>query len=164
SSAAPLSNPKYRAFGTERRSAWAARRRSAWIASIGALALAAANSPDVYHRPSSTGSSSRSSPVARYRSTRFPVCQSSSSPNPIRTAARAAGLHPQTLRDYERRRLLQPSRTDGGMRLYSDADIAKAKRLSELTAEGTPLVAARRILRLEGLLRLMFARIRTLED
>jgi len=84
--------------------------------------------------------------------------------HPIRTAAKTAGLHPQTLRDYERRGLLRPARTNGGMRLYSDSDIARAKRLSELTAHGTPLTAAKRILRLEHLLRLTFARIRTLED
>ena len=84
--------------------------------------------------------------------------------HPIRAAARAAGLHPQTLRDYERRGLLRPARTDGGMRLYSDADIDRARRLGELTAEGTPLRAAQRILRLERLISLLISRIRTLED
>jgi MerR family transcriptional regulator/heat shock protein HspR len=84
--------------------------------------------------------------------------------HPIRTAAKAAGLHPQTLRDYERRGLLRPSRTDGGMRLYSDRDIDRARRLAELTAEGTPLAAARRILRLEELVRLTVERVRVLED
>lgn len=84
--------------------------------------------------------------------------------HPIRTAAKAAGLHPQTLRDYERRGLLRPARTDGGMRLYTDEEIDRAKRLAELTADGTPLAAARRILRLEGLLRLTVARVAVLED
>lgn len=50
------------------------------------------------------------------------------------------------------------------MRLFSDDDIARARRLAELTAEGTPLVAARRILRLEELVRMTISRIRTLED
>jgi len=84
--------------------------------------------------------------------------------HPIRYAARAAGLHAQTLRDYERRGLLRPARTDGGMRLFSDDDVARARRIAELSAEGVPLTATQRILRLERLLRLLFARIRTLED
>jgi len=83
--------------------------------------------------------------------------------HPIRTPAKAAGLHPQTLRDYERRGLLRPSRTDGGMRLYSDEEIAKARRLAELTAEGTPLHVARRVLRLEERVRTAVEVIRVLE-
>jgi MerR family transcriptional regulator, heat shock protein HspR len=84
--------------------------------------------------------------------------------HPIRTAAKQAGLHPQTLRDYERRGLLRPSRTDGGMRLYSDDEIARAKRLAELTAEGTPLRVARRVLRLEERVRTAVEVIHVLED
>ena len=84
--------------------------------------------------------------------------------HPIRRAAAASGLHPQTLRDYERRGLLRPARTDGGMRLYSDEDTERAKRLAELTAEGTPLVTARRILRLEERLRTAIEHIHLLEE
>ncbi|HEX6417220.1 MAG TPA: MerR family transcriptional regulator [Acidimicrobiales bacterium] len=84
--------------------------------------------------------------------------------HPIRVAARTAGLHPQTLRDYERRGLLRPARTAGGMRLYSDDDIARARRLGEITAAGAPLAAARRIVRLEDLLRMAMERIQVLDD
>ena len=84
--------------------------------------------------------------------------------HPIRTAAKEAGLHPQTLRDYERRGLLRPSRTDGGMRLYSDQEISRARRLAELTAEGAPLHVARRVLRLEERVRTTVEIIQVLED
>jgi hypothetical protein len=50
------------------------------------------------------------------------------------------------------------------MRLFSEDDIAQARRLAELTADGTTLSSARRIVRLERLLRLLFERVRTLED
>jgi len=84
--------------------------------------------------------------------------------HPIRTAAKEAGLHPQTLREYERRGLLRPSRTDGGMRLYSDQEISRARRLAELTAEGAPLHVARRVLRLEERVHTTVEIIQVLED
>lgn len=84
--------------------------------------------------------------------------------HPIRTAAKEAGLHPQTLRDYERRGLLRPSRTEGGMRLYSDQEIARARRLAELTTDGAPLHVARRVLRLEERVRTAVEIIQVLED
>jgi MerR family transcriptional regulator/heat shock protein HspR len=75
----------------------------------------------------------------------------------ISVAAELAGVHPQTLRIYERRGLLDPARTGGGSRRYSEADIAHLRRIQELTAEGVNLEGVRRILDLEG----QVARLRT---
>ncbi len=68
----------------------------------------------------------------------------------ISIAAELAGVHPQTLRIYERRGLLDPSRTDGGARRYSDADIAQMQRILDLTNAGVNLEGVRRILALEA--------------
>ena len=67
----------------------------------------------------------------------------------ISVAAELAGMHPQTLRIYERRGLVSPARTEGGNRRYSDADIAILKRISELTDEGMNLEGIRRVMHLE---------------
>lgn len=67
----------------------------------------------------------------------------------ISVAAELAGMHPQTLRIYERRGLVMPARTEGGNRRYSDADIAILKRISELTDEGMNLEGIRRVMHLE---------------
>ncbi|MGA0780009.1 MAG: heat shock protein transcriptional repressor HspR [Ilumatobacteraceae bacterium] len=68
----------------------------------------------------------------------------------ISVAADLAGMHPQTLRIYERRGLLQPARTRGGDRRYSDADIARLRRIAELTAEGMNVEGIRRVMALEA--------------
>lgn len=68
----------------------------------------------------------------------------------ISVAAELAGMHPQTLRIYERRGLLQPARTRGGDRRYSDADIARLRRIAELTAAGLNVEGIRRIMDLEA--------------
>lgn len=67
----------------------------------------------------------------------------------ISVAAELAGMHPQTLRIYERRGLVQPARTQGGNRRYSDVDIARLHRISELAAEGMNLEGIRRVMALE---------------
>jgi MerR family transcriptional regulator/heat shock protein HspR len=67
----------------------------------------------------------------------------------ISVAAELAGMHPQTLRIYERRGLVTPARTEGGNRRYSDADIAVLRRISELTDEGMNLEGIRRVMHLE---------------
>jgi MerR family transcriptional regulator/heat shock protein HspR len=67
----------------------------------------------------------------------------------ISVAAELAGVHPQTLRIYERRGLVGPARTGGGSRRYSDQDIALLRRIQELTADGHNLEGVRRILQLE---------------
>src|SRR5688500_9115877 len=68
----------------------------------------------------------------------------------ISVAAELAGLHPQTLRIYERKGLLDPARTGGGSRRYSDADIAQLRRIQELTAEGLNLAGVQKVLELEA--------------
>jgi MerR family transcriptional regulator/heat shock protein HspR len=68
----------------------------------------------------------------------------------ISVAAELAGLHPQTLRIYERKGLVDPARTGGGSRRYSDDDIALLRRIQELTAEGLNLAGVQRVLELEA--------------
>jgi MerR family transcriptional regulator/heat shock protein HspR len=68
----------------------------------------------------------------------------------ISVAAERAGVHPQTLRIYERKGLLEPDRTPGGSRRYSEQDIAQMRRIQELTGAGVNLEGVRRILALEG--------------
>ena len=68
----------------------------------------------------------------------------------ISVAAELAGMHPQTLRIYERRGLVNPARTEGGNRRYSDHDIAVLRRISELAAEGMNLEGIRRVMFLES--------------
>jgi len=67
----------------------------------------------------------------------------------ISVAAELAGMHPQTLRIYERRGLVQPARTQGGNRRYSDADIEVLRRISELAEAGMNLEGIRRVMELE---------------
>jgi len=68
----------------------------------------------------------------------------------ISVAAELAGMHPQTLRIYERRGLVAPARTQGGNRRYSDDDIEVLRRIAELTGEGMNLEGIRRVMRLEA--------------
>ena len=67
----------------------------------------------------------------------------------ISVAAELAGVHPQTLRIYERKGLLAPARTAGGSRRYSDADLALLERIAELTDDGLNLAGVQRVLDLE---------------
>ncbi len=67
----------------------------------------------------------------------------------ISVAAELAGVHPQTLRIYERKGLLEPSRTGGGSRRYSDEDIERLRHIQELTCAGLNLEGVRRVLELE---------------
>jgi MerR family transcriptional regulator, heat shock protein HspR len=68
----------------------------------------------------------------------------------ISVAAELAGVHPQTLRIYERKGLVDPARTTGGSRRYSDADIDQLRRIQELTNEGLNLYGVARVLELEA--------------
>ncbi|HEU5083692.1 MAG TPA: helix-turn-helix transcriptional regulator [Acidimicrobiales bacterium] len=68
----------------------------------------------------------------------------------ISVAAELAGVHPQTLRIYERKGLVDPARTSGGSRRYSDADIEQLRRISELTDEGLNLAGVKKVLALEA--------------
>lgn len=67
----------------------------------------------------------------------------------ISVAAELAGLHPQTLRIYERKGLVDPARTGGGRRRYSDADIEMLRRIQALTSAGLNLAGVQRVLELE---------------
>ena len=67
----------------------------------------------------------------------------------ISVAAELAGVHPQTLRIYERKGLVDPARTQGGSRRYSDADIDLLKRIQDLTNAGLNLAGVERVLVLE---------------
>ena len=67
----------------------------------------------------------------------------------ISIAAELAGMHPQTLRIYERRGLLDPARTGGNSRRYSEQDLDRLRRIQELTGEGLNLAGVKRVLQLE---------------
>jgi MerR family transcriptional regulator/heat shock protein HspR len=67
----------------------------------------------------------------------------------ISVAAELAGVHPQTLRIYERKGLVDPARTVGGSRRYSDVDIDRLRRIQELTTAGLNLEGVRRVMELE---------------
>ena len=67
----------------------------------------------------------------------------------ISVFAELAGVHPQTLRNYERNGLLSPQRTSGGSRRFSDADLAAIRRIQDLTNEGVNLEGVKRIMQLE---------------
>ncbi|HEY1826359.1 MAG TPA: MerR family transcriptional regulator [Acidimicrobiales bacterium] len=67
----------------------------------------------------------------------------------ISVFAELAGVHPQTLRNYERSGLLHPERTSGGSRRFSEEDLAALRRIQELTTEGVNLEGVKRIMALE---------------
>jgi len=82
----------------------------------------------------------------------------------ISVAAELAGLHPQTLRMYETRRLIRPARTPGGTRLYSENDVERLKLVQRLTGElGLNLAGVEHVLRLEDELRRLRATMARLE-
>jgi MerR family transcriptional regulator, heat shock protein HspR len=68
----------------------------------------------------------------------------------ISVAAELTGVHPQTLRIYERKGLLDPARTVGGSRRYSEQDIALLRRIQDLTNAGLNLEGVKRVLELEA--------------
>lgn len=76
----------------------------------------------------------------------------------ISIAAELAGVHPQTLRVYERKGLLRPQRTEGNTRRYSDDDIARLRRIQALTNQGINLAGVMHIMDLERELAVMEAR------
>ena len=81
----------------------------------------------------------------------------------ISVAAELAGVHPQTLRIYERKGLVRPQRTSGNTRRYSEADIGRLRRIQGLTSEGVNLAGAKRILALEEELQRVRTRVAQLE-
>ncbi|MGH3733057.1 MAG: heat shock protein transcriptional repressor HspR [Acidimicrobiales bacterium] len=68
----------------------------------------------------------------------------------ISVFAELAGVHPQTLRNYERSGLLHPERTSGGSRRFSEEDLAALRRIQDLTNEGVNLEGVKRIMALES--------------
>lgn len=68
----------------------------------------------------------------------------------ISVAAELVGVHPQTLRAYEREGLIDPARTGGGSRRYSEEDLERLRRIQDLTGEGLNLAGVRKVLQLEA--------------
>jgi MerR family transcriptional regulator/heat shock protein HspR len=82
----------------------------------------------------------------------------------ISVFAELAGVHPQTLRNYERSGLLHPERTSGGSRRFSEEDLAALRRIQELTNEGVNLEGVKRIMALEAEVDELHGEIQTLSD
>ena len=82
----------------------------------------------------------------------------------ISVAAELTGLHPQTLRTYDRLGLVSPGRTGGGGRRYSWRDIEMLREIAELSSSGIGLEGIRRILELENHVAALQARLRQSED
>ncbi len=82
----------------------------------------------------------------------------------ISVFAEIAGVHPQTLRNYERSGLLNPQRTSGGSRRFSDEDLAALRRIQELTNEGVNLEGVKRIMALEAEVARLRERVDALSD
>jgi MerR family transcriptional regulator/heat shock protein HspR len=81
----------------------------------------------------------------------------------ISVAAELAGVHPQTLRIYERKGLVRPHRTSGNTRRYSEADIDRLRRIQGLTQDGVNLAGAKRVMALEEELQRVRTRVAQLE-
>lgn len=82
----------------------------------------------------------------------------------ISAAAELAGMHPQTLRIYERKGLIDPQRTPGGTRRYSEEDIERLALIGKLTEEGLNLEGVRRVIALEEEVASLRRRIAELES
>jgi MerR family transcriptional regulator/heat shock protein HspR len=83
---------------------------------------------------------------------------------PIAAAAELSGMHPQTLRQYDRLGLVSPRRTQGQSRRYSMRDVAQLREIARLSAEGLNLEGIRRILELEDQVTALAIRVRELES
>jgi len=82
----------------------------------------------------------------------------------ISVAAELANMHPQTLRMYEARGLIEPKRSPKGTRLYSQEDVEQLRRIQQMTAElGLNLAGVERVLSLEAEIDQMHARIEEIE-
>ena len=81
----------------------------------------------------------------------------------IAVAAELAGMHPQTLRQYDRMGLVMPQRTAGQSRRYSMRDVVQLREIARMSAEGLNLEGIRRILELENEVVTLSARVRELE-
>jgi MerR family transcriptional regulator/heat shock protein HspR len=81
----------------------------------------------------------------------------------ISVAAELSGLHPQTLRAYEREGLVEPTRTPGGTRRYSGAEIDRLREISALAEAGVNIAGMRRVLDLEKTVRTLQTKLSRLE-
>src|SRR5207253_8745654 len=82
----------------------------------------------------------------------------------ISVAAELVGMHPQTLRIYEQKGLVNPKRTAGNTRLYSDADVERLRLIQRLTSEwGLNLAGVERVLRMEDELERLRRRMERME-
>lgn len=82
----------------------------------------------------------------------------------ISVAAELTGVHPQTLRVYERKGLLAPARTGGMSRRYSESDLDQIRRVQELTNEGLNLAGVARVLELEAQIQQLRRRVEELSS
>jgi len=82
----------------------------------------------------------------------------------ISVAAELAGVHPQTLRIYERKGLLNPKRTAKNSRRYSERDIERLREIQELTTQGVNLAGVRRIMELDREVDALQQRVSELEE
>lgn len=81
----------------------------------------------------------------------------------ISVAAELSGLHPQTLRTYEREGLLDPGRSDGGTRLYSGEDVQKAREIAVLTGAGLNVPGVRMVLELQAQIKNLTSEVNRLD-
>src|ERR687887_1132304 len=81
----------------------------------------------------------------------------------ISVAAELAGVHPQTLRIYERKGLVHPKRTSSNSRRYSERDIERLREIQELTRKGVNLAGVRRVIELQKQIDRLSARVAELE-
>ena len=82
----------------------------------------------------------------------------------ISVAAQLCGLHPQTLRVYEREGLVDPDRTPGGTRLYSGQDVQKLREIATLTDTGINIAGIKHILELQDEIRRLNAQVDRLKS
>src|SRR5690554_2035987 len=81
----------------------------------------------------------------------------------IAVAAELSGMHPQTLRQYDRMGLVSPRRTAGQSRRYSMRDVSQLREVARLSSEGVSLEGIRRVLELENQVEHLARRVRELE-
>lgn len=82
----------------------------------------------------------------------------------ISVAAELAGMHPQTLRIYERKGLIEPYRTPGGTRRYSEADIERLSLIQELTEQGLNLEGVKRVMALQSRIERLVGQVEALRQ
>jgi len=82
----------------------------------------------------------------------------------ISVAAELTGVHPQTLRIYERKGLVTPARTGGGSRRYSDADINRLRQIQDLTDSGLNLAGVQKVMALEAEVARLKRQIQDIEE